>query len=77
MLMLDARVPAEYEGASVGGPQLLCARVNATKFPEDGDEMLSESLRGNSKSAAADPGSSSITTVLIFYVTAALITLGI
>lgn len=74
VLMLDARIPSSQgEGQFVGGPQLLCARVNATKLPGDEDAMLSESLRGDGKSAAAGLGSCSITAILMFGVTAALL----
>ncbi|KAK8002125.1 hypothetical protein PG991_014347 [Apiospora marii] len=50
VLMLDARVPSSREGQLVGGPQVLCLRVNTTRLPEndrdgDGVAMLSESLR--------------------------------
>ncbi|KAK8017340.1 hypothetical protein PG993_013666 [Apiospora rasikravindrae] len=62
VLMLDARIPSSQgEGQFVGGPQLLCARVNATKLPGDDDAMLSESLRGAARvprrvwAAAASP----------------------
>lgn len=61
VLMLDARVPSSREGQVVGGPQVLCLRVNTTRLPEndkdgDGVAMLSEGLRRGSSSGAAGLG---------------------
>ncbi|KAK8135547.1 hypothetical protein PG984_003487 [Apiospora sp. TS-2023a] len=75
VLMFDARIPAERKGQFVGGPQLLCTRVNATKLPGGEDAMLSESIRGNTSGAAT--GLACSMTLLMFGVTAALISMGV
>lgn len=50
VLMVNTRIPTETEGDFVGGPELHCMRVNATKLPErdadgNGVAMTSENIR--------------------------------